>query len=60
MAENSANHLIGLTIGLLADLHISTWGMYKDSIQDGFSYRRYLRTPWIEGYWGFPHSHLLV
>jgi hypothetical protein len=32
-------------IGMLAGLHTATWGMYKDSIHEGFFWPRYLRSP---------------
>ncbi len=31
-------------IGLAAGAHTSTWGMYKDSIHEGFTYPKYLRS----------------
>jgi hypothetical protein len=31
-------------IGLLAGAHTSTWGMYKDSIHEGFAYLKYFRS----------------
>ncbi|OGC76017.1 MAG: hypothetical protein A2Z27_05500 [candidate division Zixibacteria bacterium RBG_16_50_21] len=36
--------LIALIIGFLAGLHTSTWGMYKDSPHEGFTYRKYFRS----------------
>jgi hypothetical protein len=36
--------LIASLIGLLAGAHIATWGMYKDAIHEGFTYRRYSRS----------------
>jgi hypothetical protein len=33
-----------LGAGLAAGLHAATWGMYKDSLYEGFSIRKYLRT----------------
>ena len=32
-------------IGTLAGLHTATWGMYKDSIHEGFFWPRYFRSP---------------
>jgi hypothetical protein len=34
-------------IGLLAGLHTATWGMYKDSIHEGFFWPRYFRSPLV-------------
>ena len=36
--------LIALTIGLFAGTHTSTWGMYKDTLYEGFTYRKYFRS----------------
>jgi hypothetical protein len=36
--------VIALTIGALAGAHISTWGMYKDSIHEGFTWPKYFRS----------------
>jgi len=38
------NLLIALAIGLTAGAHTSTWGMYKDAIYEGFTYRKYFRS----------------
>ena len=38
------NLFIALIIGLFAGTHISTWGMYKDALYEGFSYRKYFRS----------------
>ncbi|MEX2584116.1 MAG: hypothetical protein WD766_12620 [Gemmatimonadota bacterium] len=35
---------IAIVIGALAGTHISTWGMYKDSIHEGFTWPKYLRS----------------
>jgi hypothetical protein len=35
---------IAVLIGLLAGAHTSTWGMYKDSPHEGFTWRKYLRS----------------
>jgi hypothetical protein len=37
--------LLSALIGLLAGLHAAAWGMYKDSLHEGFSARRFLRSP---------------
>jgi hypothetical protein len=37
--------LLAASIGLLAGLHAATWGMYKDAPHEGFSVRKYLRSP---------------
>ncbi len=36
--------LATLSAGLAAGLHAATWGMYKDSLYEGFSPRKYLRS----------------
>jgi hypothetical protein len=36
---------IACVVGLLAGLHAATWGMYKDSPHEGFTTRRFLRSP---------------
>jgi hypothetical protein len=36
--------LIALITGLTAGLHISTWGMYKDSPHEGFTWPKYFRS----------------
>jgi hypothetical protein len=33
-----------LLVGLLAGTHTATWGMYKDSVHEGFTYRKYSRS----------------
>lgn len=35
---------IAVLVGLGVGLHISTWGMYKDSIHEGFTLRQYRRS----------------
>jgi hypothetical protein len=35
---------ISVLVGLAVGLHISTWGMYKDSIHEGFTLRQYRRS----------------
>jgi hypothetical protein len=37
--------LLAALIGLLAGLHAATWGMYKDAPHEGFSPRKYARSP---------------
>lgn len=37
--------LLSALIGLLAGLHAAAWGMYKDSLHEGFSVRRFVRSP---------------
>ncbi len=39
--------LLAALIGLLAGLHAATWGMYKDAPHEGFSFRTYLRSPFL-------------
>lgn len=41
------NYLLGLLIGALAGAHASTWGMYKDSPHEGFTWPKYLRSTWF-------------
>ena len=36
--------LITMVVGLLAGLHTSTWGMYKDSPHEGFGWPKYFRS----------------
>ena len=38
------NWTIALAIGLLSGAHTSTWGMYKDSPHEGFTWRKYSRS----------------
>jgi hypothetical protein len=38
------NLIIAIIVGAVAGFHISTWGMYKDSIHEGFTWRKYLRS----------------
>lgn len=38
------NACIALAIGLLSGAHTSTWGMYKDSPHEGFTWRKYFRS----------------
>jgi hypothetical protein len=41
------NHFIAVIIGALAGAHASTWGMYKDSPHEGFTWAKYLRSTWF-------------
>jgi hypothetical protein len=34
-------------VGLLAGVHAATWGMYKDAPHEGFSLRKYARSPML-------------
>jgi len=38
---------LSLVVGLAAGLHSATWGMFKDAPYEGFSWRRYFRSPVI-------------
>lgn len=40
-----AHFLIAAGLGTAAGLHTATWGMYKDSIHEGFFWPRYFRSP---------------
>lgn len=40
-----------LLVGLAAGGHISTWGMYKDAIHEGFTVPRYLRSTFVGLFW---------
>ena len=42
-------YLIALLVGLAAGTHAATWGMYKDSVYEGFSLRKYLRSIVLAG-----------
>lgn len=35
---------VAATAGLLSGTHAAIWGMYKDAVHEGFSYRRFLRS----------------
>jgi hypothetical protein len=37
--------LLAAAVGLFAGLHAATWGMYKDAPHEGFSFRKYARSP---------------
>lgn len=41
--------LIALAVGLAAGTHTATWGMYKDSPHEGFTWPRYARSIWLAG-----------
>jgi hypothetical protein len=43
------NLFIALIIGLAAGAHSATWGMYKDAIHEGFTYRKYFRSIILSG-----------
>lgn len=36
--------IAALVIGLIAGTHVSTWGMYKDAIHEGFTWPKYFRS----------------
>ena len=40
-----------LLVGLAAGSHVSTWGMYKDAIHEGFTVPRYLRSTFVGLFW---------
>lgn len=42
-------YLIALLVGLAAGAHAATWGMYKDSVYEGFSLNKYLRSVVLAG-----------
>jgi len=46
------NYLLAALIGLLAGLHISTWGMYKDAPHEGFGWPKYFRSTIVGGLLG--------
>ena len=39
--------IIVVLVGVLAGTHTATWGMYKDSIHEGFTFLRYSRSIWV-------------
>jgi hypothetical protein len=43
------NVSIALLIGLVAGTHVSTWGMYKDAIHEGFTWPKYFRSILVGG-----------
>ncbi len=44
---------IATLIGLVAGLHTSTWGMYKDAPHEGFTWPKYFRSTIVGGVLGF-------
>lgn len=44
--------LVAALIGLLAGAHAATWGMYKDAPHEGFSPRKYIRSPILAAFLG--------
>jgi hypothetical protein len=44
--------LLAALIGLLAGVHAATWGMYKDAPHEGFSPRKYIRSPILAAFLG--------
>lgn len=46
------NILIAVFIGLCAGAHIATWGMYKDSPHEGFTWPKYFRSISVGGFVG--------
>jgi len=42
---HALDFLTAAVLGTLAGLHTATWGMYKDSIHEGFFWPRYFRSP---------------
>lgn len=36
--------VVALLVGVLAGLHVATWGMYKDSLYEGFCWKKYRRS----------------
>jgi hypothetical protein len=46
------NLQIAVLIGLVAGAHVSTWGMYKDAIHEGFTWPKYFRSIIIGGLLG--------
>lgn len=38
---------LAAVVGLLAGVHAATWGMYKDAPHEGFSRRKYARSPML-------------
>lgn len=45
------NLIFELLVGLAVGGHIATWGMYKDSIHEGFTFRRYSRSIMVGVVW---------
>jgi len=46
--------LIALALGLTAGLHTSTWGMFKDSPHEGFTWPKYFRSTILGGLIAIP------
>jgi hypothetical protein len=46
------SYAIATLIGLLAGLHTSTWGMYKDAPHEGFTWPKYFRSTIVGGVLG--------
>ena len=44
---NLPHLLTALVVGVVAGLHFSTWGMYKDSPHEGFAWPKYFRSPLV-------------
>lgn len=44
MENDAMQWIIVVLVGLLAGTHTATWGMYKDAIHEGFTFRRYSRS----------------
>jgi hypothetical protein len=51
------SNLIAVSVGMLAGTHIATWGMFKDSIHEGFTYRKYFRSVILGGVLGVIMIH---
>ncbi len=47
------HYAIATLIGFLAGLHTSTWGMYKDAPQEGFTWPKYFRSAIVGALLGF-------
>jgi hypothetical protein len=44
LSLDPSQFVLACGVGLLSGLHVSTWGMYKDAIHEGFSWLRYFRS----------------
>jgi hypothetical protein len=42
---NATHLVIAMVVGVLSGLHVSTWGMFKDSPHEGFTWPKYFRSP---------------
>jgi hypothetical protein len=51
--------IIAILIGAIAGTHISTWGMYKDSIHEGFTWPKYFRSVIIGATLGLILVHVI-